>query len=56
MILGDADENRIVDFADIPRFIEILIDGSFLEQVDINRDDDVNFLDIPLFIEILVGQ
>jgi len=56
MILGDASENRILDFADIAPFIEVLLDGSFLEQADVNRDDDVNFLDIAPFILLLTGQ
>ena len=56
LILGDADVNQIVDFADIPAFIDILLNGGFLEQADINRDDVVSFFDIQPFIAILIGQ
>ena len=54
-VLGDTDQNGVVDFSDIAAFIEILMDGTFLDQADINQDGEVNFADIPAFIEILTA-
>ena len=54
-ILGDADLDGTVTFADIPAFIEVLTSGIFLEEADCNADCEVNFDDIPAFIEILTG-
>ena len=53
IILGDVDQNGIVDFADIPAFIAALQTGTFLPQADANQDGEVTFADIPAFIEIL---
>ena len=55
-ILGDADENRVVDFGDIAPFIQLLQTGDFLNQADVNRDGRVTFLDILPFIEVLSRQ
>ena len=55
-IRGDADENGIVNFEDIALFIQIVQSGSFLEQVDLNRDDDVDFSDVFPFVAILIRQ
>ena len=54
-ILGDANLDGVVDFADIPAFIAILQDGDFLDQADTNRDGMVDFSDIPSFIDILTN-
>ena len=54
-ILGDVDQNGVVDFADIPAFIAVLQSGMFLEQADVNQDGEVNFADIPAFITILTA-
>ena len=56
VLLGDCNLDGVVDFLDIPSFIEILRSGGFLEQADCNLDDVVNFLDIPSFIDILVNS
>ena len=55
-VLGDCNQDGVVDFADIPAFIEILMAGSFLEEADLNQDGEVNFSDIPAFIAILTAQ
>lgn len=55
VVLGDVDQNGVVDFADIPAFIEVLQTGMFLPEADINQDGVVNFDDIPGFIEILTA-
>lgn len=56
IVLGDSNLDGIVDFSDIPAFIEILTNGTFLEQADVNQDGEVNFSDIAGFIDILIGN
>jgi len=53
-LLGDVNQNGVVDFADIPLFIAILQAGAYLDEADINRDGVVEFSDISFFIELLV--
>ena len=53
VLLGDVNRDGEVTFADIGPFIEILIDGSFLDEADVNQDGLVDFADIPAFIAIL---
>jgi len=55
IILGDVDQNGVVDFADIAPFIEVLATGIFLAEADVNQDGIVNFGDISAFIEILTN-
>ena len=54
-LLGDTDQDGVVNFLDIPPFIAILTAGTYLEEADCNEDGIVNFLDIPAFIAILNG-
>ena len=56
LILGDTNLNGVVDFSDIPSFIDVLISGTFLEEADTNLDGEVTFADIPPFIDILVAS
>lgn len=55
-ILGDVNQDGVVDFSDIPDFISFLRFGGFLEEADTNRDTVVNFLDILPFINLLQNQ
>ena len=55
-ILGDADQNGVVDFSDIGPFITLLAQEVFLDQADINGDGEVDFSDIGPFISILAAQ
>ena len=55
LILGDVNQDQVVDFADIPALITILEDGEFLEEADINLDAVVDFFDIEPFIALLMG-
>ena len=55
-ILGDCNQDGVVDFADIPAFIEILITDSYLLEADVNPDDVVNTEDIDPFIAILIAS
>ena len=53
ILLGDANQDGVVDFSDIPAFIAILSAGDFLDEADVNQDGTVDFSDIPRFVEIL---
>jgi len=53
ILLGDVDQSGIVDFGDIPAFIQVLIGGEFQAEADCNEDSFVDFADIPAFIAIL---
>ena len=55
-LLGDSNQDGVVDFFDILAFIEVLQSGIFLLEADCNQDGAVNFEDIPAFIEILQVQ
>ena len=52
-LLGDSNQDGIVNFSDIPAFISILQAGEFLDEADINGDGEVTFSDIPGFIALL---
>ena len=56
IILGDVNGDGIGNFADIPSFIGILIDGGFQVEADFNQDEEVNFSDIPPFIQFLIDN
>ncbi len=56
ILLGDCDQNGIVNFQDINSFISILASQSFLDQADCNQDGEVDFFDIQPFIRILSGN
>ena len=55
-LLGDVNQDGVIDFSDIPSFITILQDGTFLDEADVNRDGVVDFADISFFIDLLVAQ
>ncbi len=54
-ILGDVNQDGVVDFSDIAPFIALLSGGTYLEQADSNLDGEVNFSDIASFIAILAA-
>ena len=56
IILGDCNQDGVVDFFDISAFIEILTNAGDLEEADCNLDGEVSFLDIAPFIEILADN
>jgi len=55
-LLGDSNQDGVVDFSDIPAFISILQSGDFLDEADINGDGVVDFADISFFIDLLIAQ
>ena len=52
-LLGDCNQDGVVDFLDIGPFVSVLSSGDFLAQADTNEDGVVDFLDIGPFIAIL---
>jgi hypothetical protein len=55
-LLGDVNQDGVVDFDDIPSFVSVLQSGVYVDEADINRDETVDFDDIPLFINLLADQ
>ena len=55
-LLGDVNQDGVINFEDIPSFISLLQGGGFLDEADINGDGVVDFGDIPFFIDLLVNQ
>jgi len=56
VVLGDVNQDDVVNFEDIGPFVEVLMAGNFLAQADINQDGEVDFLDVGPFVEILSDQ
>jgi len=54
-LLGDVNQDGIVNFLDIAPFIAVLSGGGFQAEADTNQDGVVNFLDIAPFIGILTA-
>ena len=55
-LLGDVNQDGIVNFLDISPFITRLSVGTFLAEADIDGNGIVNFLDISPFIVLLSSQ
>jgi len=55
-LLGDTNQDGVVDFSDIPSFISVLQSGDFLDEADVNRDGAVDFADISFFVSLLQAQ
>ena len=55
VLKGDVDLNGFVEFADIPAFIQVLIDQGDQPEADADCNGEVEFADIPAFIQILIA-
>lgn len=56
VLLGDCNQDGVVNLVDINPFIMILSTASFLAEADCNEDGIVNILDVNPFIAILNGN
>ena len=56
VLLGDCNQDGVLDFLDIAPLIEILTNGPYLEEADCNQNGIVSFLDIAPFIGFLTGN
>ena len=54
-LVGDVDQNGVVDVIDISHFIDVLVGNTYRVEADINADDVVDFLDISGFIALLIS-
>lgn len=54
-LLGDMNQDGVVNFSDIPSFIVLLQTGTYLAEADINGDGIVDFLDIGHFVDLLIN-
>ena len=52
-LLGDVNQDGVVDFSDIGPFISILAADGYLAEADIDQNGVVDFLDIQPFIALL---
>ena len=55
-LLGDVNQDGVVDFLDIQPFINLLSSQTFQDEADIDGNGVVNFLDIAPFIFVLSSQ
>ena len=56
VLLGDVNQDGIVNFLDITAFVAVLAANEFLAEADFNGDAVVNFLDITPFIALLASR
>ena len=54
-LLGDVNQDGVVNLLDVQPFIELLNSSTFQEEADTNGDGVVNLLDIEPFIDLISG-
>ena len=54
-LVGDVNQDGLVNFSDISPFIQVLSSGQYQEEADTNQDGIVSFADIVNFIMLLQG-
>ena len=54
-LIGDVNLDGMIDFNDIPRFVDLLLMGMFQCEADIDGNGVVNFNDIPPFVDLLLN-
>ena len=52
-LLGDVNQDGMVDLLDVSPFVDVLLSGDFQPEADINQDGLVNLLDVAPFVELL---
>ena len=55
VLLGDVNQDGVVNLLDVDPFIALLTNGTFQAEADCNQDGVVNLLDVDPFIAILAG-
>ena len=53
VLLGDANQDGVVNLLDVAPFVELVSAGQFLAEADLNQDGIVNLLDVQPFVEVL---
>ena len=56
VLLGDANQDGLVNLLDVGPFVDLLGNGGFLAEVDMNGDGVFNLLDVRGFIDALAGN
>ena len=56
LVVGDVNQDGMVDFADVSPFIAVLASGSMQAEADIDQNGAVNFSDLSPFIALLSGE
>jgi hypothetical protein len=54
-LLGDLNLDGQVDGLDVDRFVDVLLDSSYLVEADMNEDQVVNGLDVDLFVAAVIS-
>lgn len=54
-LLGDVNDDGVVDLLDVPAFVQALLDMEFSCQADINEDGLLDLQDVDPFVEFLLG-
>jgi len=54
--LGDVNLDEVVDFSDIPSFIDVLASGDYQAEADIDQSGAVDFADILGLVGLLSAQ
>lgn len=53
LLLGDINQDGVVDLLDISPFVKLLAAGGFQVEADINQDGVFDLLDVALFVDLL---
>lgn len=56
ILLGDVNNDGVVDLLDVAPFVELVMNSEFLAEADINLDGSVNLLDIAPFVKLLANN
>ena len=56
IVLGDVNQDGVIDFSDIPAFIAVVQSGEFQAEADCDENGVVDFSDIGPFIQILFAS
>ena len=56
IVLGDVDLNGFVNLLDVAPFVEVLLQGIYQAEADVNQDQEVDLLDVEPFVELLTNS
>lgn len=55
VVVGDINGDGQINLLDVGPFVQVIVDGLFIDEADINRDGSIDLLDIQPFINLLSG-
>ena len=56
IMLGDLNEDSIINVSDIVLLINLILSGGFIESGDLNLDENINVQDIVLLVQIILNN